>query len=92
MSDQDIRIVVMRLADMDRHHPREIIAACSTCGAAVAVYPSGQGALKARPDAMLVCSVCALADPGVFDPNNQHTLAAPFDQIAQEIRESVRRQ
>jgi hypothetical protein len=52
-------LIVMRLADMTRVHPDQIIEKCSRCGHDVGVYPSGQRVMKLYPGGIdLVCSVC----------------------------------
>lgn len=51
-------LIVMRLKDMTRVHPDQITAKCSECGHVVAVYPSGQSAMRQYPDIKLVCQVC----------------------------------
>lgn len=51
-------LIVMRLADMKRVHPRQITGKCARCGEVVGIYPSGQEAMKKYPDIELVCQVC----------------------------------
>jgi hypothetical protein len=51
-------MIVMRLADMKRVHPDQIEARCAKCNEMVAVYPSGQKAMRLIPDIRLVCQVC----------------------------------
>jgi hypothetical protein len=73
-------LVVMRLADMRRVHPRQDNArACSICGAQVGIYPSGQRILKASAAIRVVCSHC-------MDPNARQVLAPgaelePFESV-----------
>lgn len=85
MSEQPIRLLVMRLADMERVHPEQVPAHCHRCGHLVGVYPSGQNVLRQHPDAEIVCSVCAPPSAMGAPP------AAPWDQIREEIRQSRRR-
>ena len=53
-----MELIVMRLADMKRVHPDQIIATCAGCGHIVAVYPSGQAIMKQHPGVKLMCQVC----------------------------------
>jgi hypothetical protein len=57
------------------------------CGEAVGVYPSGQRALKANPGMAIICTVCAKPQPG-----DEGQPAGSWDEIKQELRDSVRRQ
>ena len=52
-------LIVMRLADMTKFHPDQITAKCHGCGHDVAVYPSGQKAMRQYPGIKLMCQVCA---------------------------------
>ena len=68
-------LIVMRLADMTRVHPDQIIRKCTKCRHKVAVYPSGQEVMRHYPDVQLICQVCktpgsnALLAPGAaFEP------------------------
>lgn len=56
-------LVVMRLAQMRRVHPKQVEMTCARCGETVGVYPSGQSALKADPTLEVVCSECAEREP-----------------------------
>lgn len=51
-------LIVMRLADMKRVHPDQIVSKCATCGHAVGVFPSGQEVMRHDPDVKLTCQVC----------------------------------
>jgi hypothetical protein len=51
-------LIVMRLADMKRVHPDQITGTCSNCGHVVAIYPSGQKAMRDHPDIRVMCQVC----------------------------------
>ena len=52
-------LVVMRLANMRRVHPRQNDSrACSRCGERVGIYPSGQHVIAAHPGIEIVCEVC----------------------------------
>ncbi|MET3995059.1 hypothetical protein ABID65_006725 [Bradyrhizobium sp. S3.9.2] len=53
-----MELIVMRLADMKRVHPKQIEATCSACGHVVGVYPSGQRIMAQYPEIKLVCQVC----------------------------------
>lgn len=56
-----VELLVMRLADMVRVHPKQIVSRCSKCGEAVGVYPSGQRIMKEYAllgGVKLVCQVC----------------------------------
>lgn len=76
-----MELIVMRLADMKRVHPDQITAKCSGCGHVVAVYPSGQNAMRQYPDIKLMCQVCR--QPG------DHAMLAPG--AALEPFQSVRK-
>lgn len=56
-------LIVMRLADMVRVHPRQITGRCERCGETVAIYPSGQNAMKQIPDLEIVCEKCQSPGP-----------------------------
>jgi hypothetical protein len=59
-------LICMRLANMKRIHPKMTTdQVCSKCGEALGVYPSGQRALAAMPDLVLMCEVCQPPGPGV---------------------------
>lgn len=51
-------LITMRLADMRRVHPGQIVRHCADCGSAVGIYPSGQHAIKTNPGIRVVCQVC----------------------------------
>ncbi len=51
-------LIVMRLANMSRVHPRQIKATCERCGHTVGIYPSGQEAIRRYPIIELVCDHC----------------------------------
>jgi hypothetical protein len=54
-----IDLIVMRLADMHRIHPRQDNSrACVTCGVQVGIYPSGQAMLRQDPTTRIICHVC----------------------------------
>lgn len=75
-------LVVMRLEDMWRRHPRQDNSrVCSKCGEKVGIYPSGQSALKADPTLAIVCNVCS-------EPRGDDIPAAPIEDIIREIEES----
>jgi hypothetical protein len=71
-------LLVMRLDDMFVVHPSQIIAACSSCGAEVGVYPSGQRVLRRYRHAAIICSRCRMLGqdeaqlaPGAIDEVGQ---------------------
>lgn len=72
-------LLCMRLADMDRFHPDQIIARCSNCGEEVAVYPSGQRVMREVRGVQLFCQVCRT-------PNDS---AKPAPGAEEERAESV---
>jgi hypothetical protein len=52
-------LIVMRLANMHRVHPRQDNSrVCAACGEQVGIYPSGQAMLAADPSIRLICDVC----------------------------------
>lgn len=65
-------LLVMRLKDMHRVHPRQDDSkVCARCGHRVGIYPSGQQVLKQDPSVEIVCSVCMEQDsrrPDVIMP------------------------
>ena len=77
-----MELIVMRLADMTRVYPDQITAKCAGCGHVVAVYPSGQIAMRQYPDIKLMCQVCR--QPG---PNAELAPGAelePFQSVNKE--------
>lgn len=80
-------MVTMRIADMTRMHPAQDEShVCASCGHAVAIYPSGQGALRKWPEMKVICSVCACKRP----PGEIENMpAADFDTLMAEHRDSV---
>jgi hypothetical protein len=70
-----MELICMRLADMERVHPDQVIMSCSECRERCGVFPSGQGILQRFPHAKVVCQVCrqpgeqsALAPGAEFEP------------------------
>lgn len=52
-------LVCMRLADMQRVHPKQDESrVCSVCGSQVGIYPSGQRIIKAEPWTVILCNHC----------------------------------
>lgn len=51
-------LIAMRLADMRRVHPEQVVGRCADCGHEVGIYPSGQNALKTYPGMRVVCQIC----------------------------------
>jgi hypothetical protein len=87
MSVPPIALVAMRLADMNRMHPRQDDSkACSRCGARVGIYPSGQSALKHNPRMPILCQVCAMREPP--EAVVARAAASSWDELAQESRDS----
>jgi hypothetical protein len=72
-----MELIVMRLQDMHRVHPKQIKGRCSQCKAEVAIYPSGQKVMQDFPDVRVVCSHCrdpgqgALLAPGAREESKQ---------------------
>jgi hypothetical protein len=60
-----LELVCMRLADMYVVHPDQIERTCHNCGHTVGIYPSGQNAIKLRPDIKIICARCTT--PDAFD-------------------------
>lgn len=75
-------LIVMRLSDMERVHPQQITRKCSRCGEVVAVYPSGQKAMKKYPDIELVCNVCK--PPGGLQILAPGAELEPFESVEKE--------
>lgn len=69
-------LIVMRLADMRRVHPRQDDSrVCDLCGERVGIYPSGQAVLRHDPTTRIICSECrepadieVLAPGAEFEP------------------------
>lgn len=57
-------LIVMRLADMVRVHPKQITARCERCREHVGIYPSGQDVMRQMPDVEIVCQKCQQPGPG----------------------------
>jgi hypothetical protein len=73
-------LVVMRLADMRRVHPRQDNSrVCVECGAAVGIFPSGQAMLRRHPRLHLVCNRCS--NPDAFSVLAPGAEAEPFESI-----------
>jgi hypothetical protein len=51
-------LITMRLADMQRVHPNQIVGHCVDCGHEVGIYPSGQNVIKTYPGIKIVCQIC----------------------------------
>jgi hypothetical protein len=75
-------LLVMRLADMTRHHPDQIIAKCSQCQHDVAVYPSGQKVMRDIPDVRLICHVCREPSPDAQPAPG--ALEEPFQSVKKQ--------
>lgn len=82
-------LVVMRLNDMVKVHPQQVESQCSSCGQTVALYPSGQAAREKYPDIKIVCAPCAAQQRKRGDEAEP---AGSWDDVLQEMRDSVRRQ
>jgi hypothetical protein len=86
MSEPTTALVAVRLADQAKFHPdQDESHACSKCGATIVLYPSSRAALKANPDAVIICAVCIVNE---LKDDDTHELAAPIAVIAQEILDS----
>ena len=82
-----VALIAMRLKDMWKLHPdQDNSRVCSKCGEGVGIYPSGQNALARAPSMRIVCAICANPQPG-----DENYPAAPWDEIAREIKQSQRR-
>jgi hypothetical protein len=80
-----MRMIVMRLADMQVVHPRQDNnRVCAVCGHKVGIYPSGQKVLRADPATEIICQVCykpardavMIPAPGALDETTE-SVAAP---------------
>lgn len=77
------QLIVMRLADMTRVHPRQDnTRVCDQCGHMVGIYPSGQHILRADPTIPVICNRC-------HDPLGAFMVLAPG--ATEEPFESVRK-
>jgi hypothetical protein len=74
-------LLVMRLADMKRVHPKQILGKCAECKHVVGIYPSGQRILIEVKNVRVVCQICA--EPGAS------ALLAPGAEL--EPRQSVKK-
>ena len=70
-----MELICMRLADMKKVHPDQIIVRCAECRERCGVYPSGQLVMRQYHDVRVVCQVCrqpgeqaALAPGAEFEP------------------------
>lgn len=59
-------LLVMRLANMRRVHPKQIQAICSQCKEPVGIYPSGQQALARFPNIPIICFECRPQNAGCY--------------------------
>ena len=82
-------LIVMRLADMHRVHPRQDSSRlCALCGMAVGIYPSGQAMLRQDPTIRIVCEHCRDRDvlmvlvPGALQEPLESVPANPDDAEA----------
>ena len=87
MSMQPIRLVAMRLVDMHKVHPEQVVMDCACCGAKVGVYPTGQKVLRLAPGPVEVyCHICAARQ---LDKDDTAAPAGSRAEILQEIRDST---
>ena len=64
MTDTAPVLIVMRLADMHRVHPRQDNSrTCPRCGERVGIYPSGQKALRRVRGLTIICEKCHATRP-----------------------------
>lgn len=77
-------LVVMRLNDMTRRHPKQVTMRCHKCNQKVGVYPSGQEALKKYPNMKVICIYCV--NIKVFEDTAEP--AGSMEQIRQESKDS----
>jgi hypothetical protein len=52
------RLIVMRLAEMVRVHPDQVIRKCDVCREDCGINPSGQAAIRRDPGMEVVCNHC----------------------------------
>jgi hypothetical protein len=75
-----IDLIVMRLADMHRVHPKQDNSrVCAGCGERVGIYPSGQAILRRMPATRILCSHCQEpVDAMVLAPGAERE---PFESV-----------
>jgi hypothetical protein len=75
-------LIVMRLADMYRVHPDQIVARCMSCQQDVGVYPSGQRVIAQYPNTVIICQVCAppQSPPWPLAPGAEHEPSQSIDR------------
>jgi hypothetical protein len=72
-------LIVMRLAEMQQRHPRQITRACDKCGEVCGIYPSGQGVIAHNPGTIVVCNHCQAPGPNAaLAPG---ALVEPFQSV-----------
>ncbi|HEX3412853.1 MAG TPA: hypothetical protein VHT00_14130 [Stellaceae bacterium] len=75
-------LLVMRLADMIKMHPKQITGKCAECGHDVGIYPSGQRVLMEVKNVRIVCQVCAKPhDVRLLAPG---ALLEPFESMRKQ--------
>jgi len=74
-------LIVMRLANMHRVHPRQDNSrVCAACSEQVGIYPSGQALLRRDPTIRIICDVCrGPADIEILAPGAE---IEPFESVA----------
>src|SRR5262245_41779649 len=82
---EPVRLICMRLTDMQLTHPEQVTHLCPRCGASVGIYPSGQRVLKTYPgNVEIMCQKCAIPlQPGDY--------WAPAPGALDEARQSRKR-
>lgn len=75
-------LIVMRLADMERMHPNQIVSKCATCGHDVAIFPSGQLVLQRWSNVTVTCSVCK--SPGSSAKLAPGANVEPFETVKKQ--------
>jgi hypothetical protein len=76
-------LLVMRLADMKRVHPKQDNSRkCSNCGHVVGIFPSGQVLIRKHPNTIIICMQCIGSSDWNFAP------VAPLEALIQEANES----
>ena len=75
-----IDLIVMRLVEMRRVHPKQDNSrVCATCGEQVGIYPSGQDMLRRDPTVRVICSHCVEpVDVAVLAPGAERE---PFESV-----------
>lgn len=72
-------LIVMRLAEMVRVHPRMITdKTCDDCGHQVGIYPSGQNVIRQNQSTRIVCNHCQSPEGAQLAPG---AAIEPFQSV-----------